>query len=430
MFRFRGRAYLLVFLTIFITTSVLAATKATPTSIINENPLAMDAKAYADELDVPLDRAIQRLMLQDLVGELDAELAGKEYETYAGLWIQHTPEFRIIVQFTQGDLETIRPYIEHEELVDIIEVRKANVPLVNLKVTQDTILYKTRDLSIPVESGINVFENHVELYVKEPSQLDAALQKSGIQLPSNVLVVRVDELSTNETQIFAGLELRTCTSGYSVIHSSGTEGITTAAHCDNSQTFSGIALGFVDEIYEQDQDVQWHTTSGLTVRNLAFDGSGNRYVYSTKHRVVQALNSWVCKHGRTTGYTCGFIIDKNFKKPDDPPHYFNATWIRVHNDGVNISAGGDSGCPYFLGNTAYGIHSSGIGDDGLYMAINYISALDLSVILSTIHLPLVYSGGQSQTRSNGAENPDPYPAPNYETKSIVTTPSTQPIPYP
>ena len=234
MFRFRGRAYLLVFLTVFITTSVLAATQTAPTSIINENPIAMDAKAYADAIDVSLDTAIYRLMLQDQVGLLDAELASKEYETYAGLWIQHTPEFRIIVQFTQGDLETIRPYIEHEELAEIIEVRKAHIPLVNLKVTQDTILYKTRDLSIPIESGINVFENHVELYVKEPSQLNAALQKSGIQLPSNVLVVQVDELSTNETQIFAGLELRTCTSGYSVIHSNGIKGITTAAHCNNS----------------------------------------------------------------------------------------------------------------------------------------------------------------------------------------------------
>ncbi len=46
----------------------------------------------------------------------------------------------------------------------------------------------------PVNSGINVFENHVELYVTDPAQFDAALQEANIQLPDNVEVVPVGEL--------------------------------------------------------------------------------------------------------------------------------------------------------------------------------------------------------------------------------------------
>jgi len=166
------------------------------------------------------------------------------------------------------------------------------------------------------------------------------------------------------------------------------------------------------------------------VRNLAYDGSGNRYVYSTKHRNNQALNSWVCKYGVASHYTFGFIIDKNYT-PSDPPITFYGTWLRVHNDGVNISSGGDSGCPYFLGNTAYGIHSKGIGDDGIYMAINYISYLDLSVMTGTIFLPLVFSPEYSQSQAtSGSENTVPYPSPDYEPEVIVPNPSTLPTPYP
>ena len=40
----------------------------------------------------------------------------------AGLWIQHTLRFRVIVQFTHGGEEAIRPYIEARPLADIVKV--------------------------------------------------------------------------------------------------------------------------------------------------------------------------------------------------------------------------------------------------------------------------------------------------------------------
>ena len=65
------------------------------------------------------------------------------------------------------------------------------------------------------------------------------------------------------------------------------------------------------------------------------------------------------------------------------PCSFSATFIRVHNeDGDDLADGGDSGGPWFRGNTAYGIMRSQApeGADGVYMAINYISDLDISVL--------------------------------------------------
>lgn len=98
-------------------------------------------------------------------------------------------------------------------------------------------------------------------------------------------------------------------------------------------------------------------------------------------RSNQALGASVCHYGISTGYTCGFIISKKYA-----PSYVNnpnPTFIRVHNyDNVDLSQGGDSGGPWYSGQAAWGIHSGHPGSDdydALYMAINYISSLGVSV---------------------------------------------------
>ncbi len=102
------------------------------------------------------------------------------------------------------------------------------------------------------------------------------------------------------------------------------------------------------------QDVQWHETADLTVRNLMFDGTYNRYVYGTKHRDSQAINELVCKYEKTSRYGCGNIIDKEYT-----PNWIESptsTYIRVRNSsGLDLSEPGDSGGPWFYNNTAYGI---------------------------------------------------------------------------
>ena len=126
------------------------------------------------------------------------------------------------------------------------------------------------------------------------------------------------------------------------------------------------------------------------MRNLIYDGSGNRYVYSTKHRDQQPVGAYVCKYGQTTGYGCGNIASKVYQPPDGigcDNCTYEATFIRIHKDGVNLALSGDSGGPTFLGNTAYGIMTDRyIYDkqedlaDLIYMAVNYTSVLDVSVL--------------------------------------------------
>ena len=172
-----------------------------------KDALLRDAQEYASDTGVSTDEALHRLQLQDSIGELNAELSTNEVATFAGLWIEHTPEYRVVVQFTHDSEGTIKPYLkQHTELADIVEVRTASMSLADLKRAQSDASPSVRALDIPVESGINVCNNSVELYMTKAdrSRFDDALQRGEIQLPDNVRVITVEALAANTTDIHEG----------------------------------------------------------------------------------------------------------------------------------------------------------------------------------------------------------------------------------
>ncbi len=288
------------------------------------------------------------------------------------------------MQFISDDGKTISQYVTDNLLAQLIETRTVPISLEQLIATQGEILLAMEELGVRAESGIRISENMVELYVLKEDDIENVLNRANIKLPPFVQIIEVDKLSTETTDIFAGLSLSTCTSGFSVQNGSGTKGITTAGHCNSSQSYNGSNLPFQGAAYGGQYDFQWHTAPGFTVRNLAFDGSNNRYIYGTKHRDNQYVGEWVCAYGKVSGYRCGQISDKNFQ-PHPPGCYycFTSTFIRVHRDGVALGGqGGDSGGPWMYGNTAYGIHHGKVDSngDGIYMAINYVSYLGLTVL--------------------------------------------------
>ena len=154
------------------------------------------AQIYASNHNISTEEALHRFQLQDIAGELDAELSMGEAETFAGLWIEHNPKFKIVVQFTRDGGETIKPYLKlHTELANIVEVRTAKVlSLVDLQKAQANASDSAHALDIPVGSGINVYNNNVELYVTKTdrSRFDDAVQRRDIQLPDVVRVITVE----------------------------------------------------------------------------------------------------------------------------------------------------------------------------------------------------------------------------------------------
>ena len=371
----------------------LSPGRQSPASITSD-ALGVDAQSYASDYDVTVEEARRRLNLQASVGSLDEELAANESATFAGLWIEHQPNFRIIALFINDGAATVRRYITDGPLDGLVEVRAADATLNDLVAAQNEAMTKVSDLNVRVESLIDVKTNRVKMLVVEREMLDTLLTERDVQLPSQVDIVTVSQLSQETIDLFAGLELDSpdgnCTSGFSVLHSDGTKGITTAAHCTGNHSFDGKALSFRDGRLGAHYDVKWYEGhSDHTLRGLMKDGPNNRYVYGTKSRSQQAVGEYVCRYGVRTGAGCGEIYSKNVQPTGQQGCKagctFSATFVLVEKTSGNLAVGGDSGGPWFSGNTAYGImRSRGTAPDGtvgeVYMPINYISVLDVSVI--------------------------------------------------
>lgn len=362
--------------------------------VTEEQALQQDASMYATDFGVSVEGAKRRLELQDDVGELGAKLEANEVATYGGIEIVHQPEFRVVVYFTVGGELTIGPYVVGTPLEGIVEVRKVSATLKELEAAQEAAMSLYEERGITVESDINVTQNRAEIYVTQADQAEAQL----VSLPPHVEVITVDSLM-EPAAFYAGLKLMWsdgtlwCTSGFTVKHiPSGDEGTLTAAHCppnthlnendSRKLLYGGDVMPFVQQDLGGSQDVQWHKTPGYEDR--AWFRASSQYdireVRSKKGRAQQEKGDYVCKYGKTTGYSCGKIVGKRYA-----PKWVrgeNHTFIRVlKTSSGRMTNAGDSGGPAFLSGTALGIVSGGDYDELVYMAINYAedTYLDLKV---------------------------------------------------
>ena len=155
-----------------------------------------DAQHYAADFGVSVDEAVCRLTIQGEIGPLGSVLGSSEPDTYAGLWIQHQPEFGVNVLFTEDPEVTLRPYVKDNPLAGIIKARKANVSLRYLEQAQHRAHAIASATGIPVESGINVPENRVELYVIDIKGFTKALTEAGSRLPDHVTLIEVEQHSS------------------------------------------------------------------------------------------------------------------------------------------------------------------------------------------------------------------------------------------
>jgi hypothetical protein len=165
----------------------------TPKTLEGDEALRRDAETMARSLGISVDEAIRRLRQQDDIGKLSAELEFQEADTFAGLWIQQTPKYRVVVAFTRDGEETIQRHVANTPLAGAIEVRTAQATLAELEATQQRVIAPMKLLDLAMSSSINIQENRVELYVTDRPQFDAALQKAKVQLPDHVVAITIYE---------------------------------------------------------------------------------------------------------------------------------------------------------------------------------------------------------------------------------------------
>ena len=365
--------------------------------------LTSDAQSYASDYGVELDEAIRRLQLQGTIGDFDSEIASNESGTFGGLWIEHGPaqsDFKVVVRFTSDGEQTIQEYgkyVADGPLSGMVEVRDAEVTLATLRAKRTEAIDDLADLGISVESGINVRENRAEIYVVERDRLESLMAENNIVLPSKTELITTSGLSSKASDIYGGLDV-SCTTGFSVEDDDNEKGITTAGHCDDNLSYNGTSLNMEDEHYNGRLDLQYHTSS-FNETALVYDGTNNRLVQDT--RGSHSVGQYVCKYGNESGYSCGNVTDIGYR-PDissdcEPsPCDWDDNWVRVRSVGNDdMCTRGDSGGPFFDGNTAVGTmafckarsfwfdDTSGQNDDddAIYMRIGYFDDMDLTVLI-------------------------------------------------
>ena len=169
--------------------------------------LVQDAGTYAAEYGLDLEEALRRLALQDPIGALGAELAEKEGATFAGLWIEHEPAFKVFARFTENGGETLRPYIEGGPLEGLVEVLGAEATLEELTAAHQAAMREIDKLGIDVTSALDVVENRVAIFVADEGWFREQLDGAGIRLPEQVELVAAGGRSAGEIDICATPEV-------------------------------------------------------------------------------------------------------------------------------------------------------------------------------------------------------------------------------
>lgn len=357
-----------------------------PSRSVSRSIESVDAVQYAAMTGVTLQEAEERLALQDAIGGLGDVLESQEPDTFGGLYIDHFPEYRLVVQFTRDGSATIRPYLHAQPFESIVEIEETAY-------SWSKLLNDLNDIREQLGDGIDVPMNRVLVQVLASTDLESLAGSERWAPPASARVVVVESLPTPSLALYGGLALSTCTSGFSIYKGSNpsNRAITTAGHCQASQTYNGNALTYQnDQNISGSHDEQSHKRSGGTYPNRIDDGLNifpyYREITSTKSRAQQSVGDFVCHYGKTTGYGCGYIVSRVLT-PCGGGANPASTAIKVDSDpdgeGFDLSEGGDSGGPWFINNAALGTMSCQQGFDAIYVAANYVeSGLGATILTS------------------------------------------------
>lgn len=359
----------------------------TPTQALRE-----DAIQYAAQFAVSPDEALRRLQAQQATIVTTDAIRAEFQSRLAGISIEHSPEYRIIVLLTGSQLVANRSAF--------------GVPIIfktGAKVTrQQAVLAMQRHLidlrsELPGARGAGYDQRSGEVSLLVTS---ADAQHYGVETIRSraeqisgvpIRVVVNDQIEQNMSVDGGGrveglnklTERRNrCTTAFVVTNGEQTA-ITTAAHCPDNLTYLGrdgttATLPLIGSWGAGYQDVQING-SAESSEPLFYADRGEdslRHLVSWRNRNSTRSGDFVCHYGESSGYSCATVEFTDYAPPGElcgGP--CEPTWVTVK--GPDCIAG-DSGGPVFSGEIAFGI-AKGInrGPSGqcefyYYMSTDYL----------------------------------------------------------
>lgn len=343
-------------------------------------PMSDEISDYMRATGVSVADAEEQVVWQAEAGELSEALRDAQPKTFGGLFIEHVPTYKVVVLSTSGDAGTVDTYIAGTSLKPVLDVRSAEYSLEALEADQ-IALAKALGPSFPV--SLSVTQNRVVVEVPRGGQ--ALNPDVAAALPSTAVILRDAEPRTPTVQLYGGLAITSCTLGFSVYYGGNTSNrrVVTAGHCNNSQSYNGQALTYMnDGIWSGNYDAQTHTLAGATYANKVVDGDGTPRTITSRSLTGQNVGAAVCKYGKVTGYDCGIIVsDHDAGCAPSPGGAYRKVDSDPNGTGVDMAESGDSGGPWFFGNTAWGIASCQQGFDGIYSpTVFFEGAVNVTVL--------------------------------------------------
>lgn len=355
-------------LILFLLMALATGAAAEPVQTQAES-LAEDAVQYAAQFGVSPDEALRRLRAQqETVATTDA--IAKEFSArLAGISIEHSPDYRIVVLLTGPE--------------PVADRSVAGVPITfrtGAKATREQAIAAMRKHLIDLRSelpgargaGYDQRTGDVVLLV---SRDDAqrfgvdSIRSRAEQLSGVPVRIVINELIEQNMTVDGGARVEgissvtgrrnRCTTAFVVTDGSQT-GIATAAHCPDELTYfypdgTQTVLPFVGQWGAGYQDVQINLSADATAP-LFYANNGAeslRRLTTWRNRDSTRAGDFVCHYGESTGYSCALVELTDYAPPGElcgGP--CEPTWTTVH--GPNCIPG-DSGGPVFSGSVAFGI---------------------------------------------------------------------------
>jgi len=204
-----------------------------------------DAQLVANTLGITVQEAATQLHLQEVAGNLHAELINNEADTFGESWIEHSPSFKMIIQFTDNGETKIQPYLsKYPELANVIEVRTSKYSYKQLQQMQNQIAADLNTAGVPADTDIDIQKGQIDIFVTDKTNLENGLTEKRLTLPENVNIqstkrlveeysatISSDQIQVTDNPSTLGVTL---IGGHKISDSSGSTYGTTGFIVDNS----------------------------------------------------------------------------------------------------------------------------------------------------------------------------------------------------
>lgn len=360
------------------------------------------SSVYARTFGVSGIEADQRFIIMDQAREVQRKLRARFPATFGGLYVEHRPQFRVVVRFTESPQESLRTVTADPAFVALLSAHS----LTELRAAQEVIGEELQRTGTNFLSELNLTTSRVEVYVENP----LATKRSVGALGEEATLVHFNQTSGFIEPTLLNVSLDSgkkvvdqqgvyCTTGFGV-KSGTTRGITTAGHCSDEMKFgsrTGDPLVFQGEKKQGSEDIQWFTYPDTSryhyiPSHRVEAGSQSRIMEAVRTRSDMQVGDFVCKYGKTTYETCGLIGELEFQATFEGAV---GKFVRVRSDeGRTMTDYGDSGGPVYGKNTASGAYWNtaygmvhGRGNQGtdfyrdlFFMPTDYFSSLGLQIL--------------------------------------------------